>query len=53
MIVGRNKVVQTMNQIGALKSLLKWRDYVSRLDDESHPYMLPNHIMFQIAKDLP
>lgn len=33
--------------------LLKWRDYVARLDDESPHYMLPNHILFQIAKDLP
>lgn len=36
-----------------LKLLLKWRDYVARLDDESHHYMLPNNVLFQIGKDMP
>ena len=33
--------------------LLKWRDFVARLDDESCHYMLPNHILFAIAKEMP
>lgn len=33
--------------------MLKWRDFAARLDDESPSYMMPNHILFQIAKDLP
>ena len=33
--------------------LLKWRDFISRLDDESPSYMLPNHILFAIAKEMP
>ena len=36
-----------------IKLLLKWRDYVARIDDESPAYMLPNHILFQIGRDLP
>ena len=53
MVIGRNKTLNTLNQISTLKAVLKWRDFVARLDDESPAYMLPNHIMFQICKDLP
>jgi len=53
LVIARNKMLQTQAQISCLKALLKWRDFISRVDDESCGYMLPNHIMFQIAKDLP
>ena len=33
--------------------VLKWRDYVARLDDESPDYMLPKHILFSIAREMP
>ena len=33
--------------------LLKLRDYISRIEDESPVYIMPNHILFQICKDLP
>jgi len=33
--------------------LLKWRDFVARKEDESNHYMLPNHVLFQIGRDLP
>lgn len=35
MIVSKNSLLQTEGQIRVLKMLLKWRDYVARLDDES------------------
>ena len=53
MIIGRNKTLNSTSQISALKAILKWRDFVARVDDESPAYMLPNHTMFQICKDLP
>lgn len=53
MVVGRNRTLNTTAQISVLKMMLKWRDYVARVDDESPAYMFPNHIMFQISKDLP
>ena len=52
-IVERSRHTHTANQLRVLKMLLKWRDFVARLDDESPAYMLPNHILFQIAKELP
>ena len=53
MIIGRNKTYSTRAQFSALKALLKWRDYVARLEDESTGYVMPNHVLFQIGKDLP
>eukprot|EP00347_Sterkiella_histriomuscorum_P018705 403344491 len=53
MIVGRNKTIQSMKQISVLKMLVKLRDYIARLEDESSQYAIPNHIMFQMGKDLP
>ena len=36
-----------------LKALIKWRDYYARIEDESVGYVMPNHVLFQIGKDLP
>ena len=46
MVVGRNKTLNSTSQISVLKMMLKWRDYVARIDDESPAHMLPNHVMF-------
>jgi len=51
--VERSRHSNSVNQLRVLKMLLKWRDYVARIDDESPHYMLPNQILFAIAKDLP
>lgn len=40
-IVAKNSILQTEAQNRVLKLLLKYRDYVARLDDESPQYMLP------------
>jgi len=53
MLVARNKALQSLNQVRVLKMLLKWRDFVARKEDESNHYMLPNHVLFQIGRDLP
>jgi ribonuclease D len=53
MIIGRNKTLQTISQFNCLKTLLKWRDYIARVEDESTGYVMPNHVIFQIAKDMP
>lgn len=45
-ILHNNNHTHSRNQLRVLKMLLKWRDYVARLDDESPNYMLPNHILF-------
>lgn len=40
-------------QLYALKELFLWRDRVAREEDESYGYVLPNHMMLQIAESLP
>lgn len=40
-------------QIYALKELFEWRDKIAREEDESCPYVLPNHMLLQIAEALP
>ena len=53
MIIGRNKTLQSLAEIQTLKAVLKWRDFIARIEDESVAYVMPNHVMFQICKDLP
>ncbi|CAI8057829.1 Exosome component 10 [Geodia barretti] len=40
-------------QLHCLKLLYKWRDRVARDEDENTGYVLPNHMLFQIAEQLP
>lgn len=40
-------------QIYALRELFLWRDKIAREEDESYPYILPNHMLLQIADSLP
>ncbi|XP_076358912.1 exosome complex component 10-like [Tachypleus tridentatus] len=40
-------------QLWALKQLYEWRDKISRTEDESTGYVLPNHMLLQIAEVLP
>ena len=49
MIIGRNKSLQSATQISVLKALLKWRDFIARIEDESVGYIMPNHVLFQIG----
>lgn len=40
-------------QMYALKHVYKWRDELARAEDESTGFVLPNHMMLQIAELLP
>ena len=53
MIISRNKTLNSVKQYSVLKTLLKLRDYIARLEDESPQYVIPNHVMFQMGKDMP
>lgn len=46
MILGRNKTLQSRSEFSTLKALLKWRDYIARIEDESPAYVMPNHVLF-------
>ncbi|EDV93320.1 exosome component 10 [Drosophila grimshawi] len=40
-------------QLYALRGIFTWRDATARQEDESYGYVLPNHMMLQIAESLP
>ncbi|KAH8359924.1 hypothetical protein KR093_009575, partial [Drosophila rubida] len=40
-------------QLHALRGIFAWRDATARQEDESYGYVLPNHMMLQIAESLP
>lgn len=40
-------------QLYALRHIFQWRDKIARIEDESYGYVLPNHMMLQIAESLP
>ncbi|XP_034115293.2 exosome component 10 [Drosophila albomicans] len=40
-------------QLHALHGIFSWRDATARQEDESYGYVLPNHMMLQIAESLP
>lgn len=36
-----------------LKALLKYRDYLARIEDESPSYIMANHLLFAMSKSMP
>lgn len=49
----KSKRIFDNRQFFALKELFVWRDSIARMEDESYAYVLPNHMMLQIAENLP
>ncbi|XP_071507296.1 exosome complex component 10-like [Diadema antillarum] len=49
----KNRKVFNKKQLYAFKKLFAWRDSVARQEDESTGYVLPLHMMYQIAEILP
>lgn len=49
----KSKRIFNNQQFYALKELFGWRDTIARTEDESYAYVLPNHMMLQIAENLP
>ncbi|KAL5285138.1 EXOSC10 family protein [Megaselia abdita] len=52
-IFRKSKRVFDNRQLFALKEIFHWRDILARQEDESCGYILPNHMMLQIAESLP
>lgn len=49
----KSKRIFDNRQLHAYKELFFWRDKIAREEDESTSYILPNHMMLQIAENLP
>lgn len=53
MILQRNEAHNSQAQASVLKALLKYRDFVARVNDESAHFVMPNHVMFSLSKHMP
>ncbi|XP_005101906.2 exosome component 10 isoform X2 [Aplysia californica] len=49
----KSKKTFSNQQMAAFKELFNWRDKLARVEDESLGYVLPNHMLLQIAEILP
>ena len=49
----KNRKEFNSQQLEAFRLLFAWRDQVARNEDECTDYVIPNHIMLQIAEILP
>ena len=52
-IMNRNAPLMGEGNIQILDMLLTWRDYIARIEDESTKYVMPNDVMFDIARSAP
>jgi len=42
-----------VQQMQVFRLLFQWRDKIARQEDESTGYVMPNHMMFQVAENMP
>jgi len=52
-VLEKHKQTFNTEQICAFRLLYAWRDNIAREEDESAGFVLPNHMMFQIAETMP
>ncbi|XP_012257874.2 exosome component 10 [Athalia rosae] len=52
-IYRKSKKIFNNKQLYALRELHKWRDMISRQEDDSIGYVLPNHMLLNMAESLP
>ncbi|KAF1973591.1 exosome complex exonuclease-like protein Rrp6 [Bimuria novae-zelandiae CBS 107.79] len=52
-LVSRTPVQFTPQQFAVFKAVHKWRDDVAREEDDSPIFIMPNHALFSIAREMP
>ena len=52
-LLTRNKPIMSTKKYELLKALLRWRDKIARLEDESVRFILPNNVLFQLIDSMP
>ncbi|KAJ4290910.1 exosome nuclease subunit [Kalmusia sp. IMI 367209] len=52
-LVSRTPVQFTPQQFAVFKAVHKWRDDVAREEDDSPIFIMPNHAVFSIAREMP
>lgn len=52
-LLTKTPVQYTPQQFAVFRAVHKWRDDIARAEDESVVYIMPNHAVFSIARNLP
>jgi exosome complex exonuclease RRP6 len=52
-VISRSPVTFTPQQFAVFKAVHQWRDELSRKEDESTFFIMPNHALFSIARSMP
>lgn len=52
-VISRSPVTFTPQQFAVFKAVHEWRDNLSRTEDESTFFIMPNHALFSIARMMP
>lgn len=52
-VISRSPVTFTPQQFAVFKAVHEWRDKLSRREDESTFFVMPNHALFSIARMMP
>lgn len=52
-VISRSPVTFTSQQFAVFKAVHEWRDNLSRREDESTFFIMPNHALFSIARIMP
>ena len=52
-VISKSPVTFTPQQFAVFKAVHQWRDTLSRKEDESTFFIMPNHALFSIARSMP
>jgi exosome complex exonuclease RRP6 len=52
-LIGRTPAIYNREQFAVFRAVHAWRDRVARQEDESTTYIMNNHILFAVARELP
>ncbi|KAH8819536.1 ribonuclease H-like domain-containing protein [Xylogone sp. PMI_703] len=52
-LLAKSSVLYNYEQFAVFKAVHKWRDDIARADDDNATYVMPNHMLFTIAKIMP
>jgi exosome complex exonuclease RRP6 len=52
-LLAKTPALFSSEQLAVFRAVHEWRDKIARLDDDSTAFVMPNHVIFSIAKVMP
>lgn len=52
-LLAKTPALFSSEQLAVFRAVHEWRDKIARLDDDSTAFVMPNHVIFSIAKLIP